>query len=177
MKRFGPRHAATLVVFAGLLIAINFAIAPRRRAVQTKNCEFNLKQITVAMMQYVRDYDEKYPVTARWADDLKPYASNTQTVKEHGIDYLFHCPTSGASYAYNNHLEGFSIAQTDATNVWIFDAEAGQTQRNFSGDGKDWPASPIHEKYPIWGNHLITGDGSVKFAESPPPASAFLLKK
>lgn len=60
-------HYATIgfTVVAGLGGALYLAAQPRLRAVQTKNCEINLKQIGLAMMQYERDYDEHYPNSDR----------------------------------------------------------------------------------------------------------------
>ena len=172
MKRFGPRHAAIIIVVAGLLLAINFAVAPRRRALQTRDCQTNLKQISLAMMQYVRDYDEKYPLAHNWMDVTTPYAARSATNRAVEARYL--CPTSGAFYAYNANLQNSNIARTDAQTVWFFDAQAGGNQRNFSGDGADWPVSPVHQQHPNWGNNVVTGDANTKFAERKPPASAFL---
>jgi prepilin-type N-terminal cleavage/methylation domain-containing protein len=89
-----------LVVIAiiAILAAILFPVFARAREQARKStCTSNIKNITLATLMYVQDYDETFPVVARsgveWTDQggylsywqhLQPYAKNTQ---------VFGCPS------------------------------------------------------------------------------------
>ena len=109
-----------LVVIAviALLAAILFPVFARAREnARRTSCLSNLKQIGLAVMQYVQDYDEKYPSGeltpflggyiggTGWAGDLFPYTKSVQ---------IFKCPSetfvpadatdSAISYACNLNM-------------------------------------------------------------------------
>ena len=161
-----PCHVAVVFVGAGLGIALNLAIGPRRRAAQTKSCQSHLKIISLAMMQYVRDYDEHYPVAARWMDDLKPYGLSRYS--KVSFDQLTHCPTSGDFYAFNGHLSQLSITgDGDSTTlVWFYDAR--NSRYNQFDQGQSWPDSPVHEFGPGRGNNVLFADGHVALTSTKP---------
>lgn len=175
MKQFAPRYAALGVVITGLGVALYLAAQPRLRAVQTKNCEINLKQIGNAMMQYSRDYDEKFPIATRWADDLKPYVASTQNAKTHGIAHLFHCPTTGSFFSYNRQLQTATIEQIKSlTRVPLaIEVAAGQVKTNLNGTGELWPTMPIHETAGAHGNHVLFVDGHVELTTNKPKFRSF----
>ena len=85
-----------LVVIAiiAILAAILFPVFARAREQARKAaCQSNLKQMGLAMMQYVQDFDETFPVaqfdsspTYYWYQAIAPYVKNTQ---------VFSCPTAG----------------------------------------------------------------------------------
>jgi len=94
-----------LVVIAiiAILAAILFPVFARARENARKAaCMSNQKQIGLAAMMYVQDYDEHYPMmqfttALRWYNVLQPYAKSKQ---------VFVCPTSGpagstTSYGWN----------------------------------------------------------------------------
>jgi len=93
-----------LVVIAiiAILAAILFPVfAKAREKARQSSCTSNLKQITLAALQYAQDYDEKmvphYVITAGWGavyrpyDLLQPYVKSTQ---------VWYCP-SNPSVPYN----------------------------------------------------------------------------
>ena len=112
MRRKGFTLIELLVVIAiiAILAAILFPVfAKAREKARQSSCLSNVKQLTLGLMQYVQDYDEKFPgryaVTVypdyvytgqRWDNVIMPYVKNTQ-VKE--------CPsrqsTSEIDYGYN----------------------------------------------------------------------------
>jgi type II secretory pathway pseudopilin PulG len=114
-----------LVVIAiiAILAAILFPVFARAREnARRSSCQSNLKQLGLAVIQYVQDYDEKYPLAGRqgeapttmtdwwwqpWPTEVQPYIKSTQ---------VFRCPSdpggnenqpwTGAqiSYAGNSYL-------------------------------------------------------------------------
>ena len=102
-----------LVVIAiiGILAAILFPVFARARENARKAaCMSNLKQVGLAAMMYVQDYDERYPMSRpyypaapdlRWYDLLQSYAKSTQ---------VFACPTSGPIQGGNSY--GWNIGGT-----------------------------------------------------------------
>ena len=81
-----------LVVIAiiGILAAILFPVFARARENARKtSCISDLKQIGVATLQYLQDYDERYMVVDHdngysWFDPLQPYIKSEQ---------VFRCPS------------------------------------------------------------------------------------
>ncbi|HHX39488.1 MAG TPA: DUF1559 domain-containing protein [Armatimonadetes bacterium] len=85
MKKRGFTLIELLVVIAiiAILAAILFPVFARARENARKsNCQSNMKQIGLATMQYVQDYDETYHLayvmnpTVRFPDLLQPYLKN-----------------------------------------------------------------------------------------------------
>ncbi|MCC7494190.1 MAG: DUF1559 domain-containing protein [Fimbriimonadaceae bacterium] len=87
-----------LVVIAiiAILAAILFPVfAKAREKARQSSCSSNLKQLGIAVMQYVQDYDEMYPRTwygpaaypgsQNWNTVIAPYIKNTQ---------VFQCPSA-----------------------------------------------------------------------------------
>ncbi len=91
-----------LVVIAiiAILAAILFPVFARaREKARQASCESNEKQIMLAVLMYVQDYDEHFPQTAtatgnnswRWCDLIAPYTKNTQ---------MFTCPSDSSATYY-----------------------------------------------------------------------------
>jgi prepilin-type N-terminal cleavage/methylation domain-containing protein/prepilin-type processing-associated H-X9-DG protein len=117
-KRLGFTLIELLVVIAiiAILAAILFPVfAKAREKARQTSCSSNLKQIGLGFLQYVQDYDEKYPCGSAdqngqpgrgWAGVIYPY------VKSYGV---YDCPddptTVGTrpnypvSYALNTNME------------------------------------------------------------------------
>lgn len=86
-----------LVVIAiiAILAAILFPVFGRAREnARRSSCQSNLKQIGLAMMQYVQDYDEHFMVASHddtppytWFQPLQPYIKSEQ---------VFKCPSLGS---------------------------------------------------------------------------------
>lgn len=99
-----------LVVIAiiAILAAILFPVFSRaREKARQASCQSNLKQLGLGLLQYVQDYDEKFPCTpywkcgrpnqsqwteVRWYVLAQPYVKNKQ---------IFRCPTNRAPGGWN----------------------------------------------------------------------------
>jgi prepilin-type processing-associated H-X9-DG protein len=136
---------------------------PFRVAGTTRSCQTNLKQIGLSMMQYVRDYDEKYPPASRWAQVLGPYHK-----RGHGISAGFTCPTEQAGYVYNQYFSyrGRLDWHKAATAPLAFDS----TRRGFNlyDKGTSWPQAPIHRQFSKSGNNVLFQDGHVELLSQKP---------
>jgi prepilin-type N-terminal cleavage/methylation domain-containing protein/prepilin-type processing-associated H-X9-DG protein len=102
MKRRGFTLIEALVVLAIILIlaAILFPLFARGGHDSPRSsCLINIKQVGLGVMQYIQDYDERFPPIAisavasstqfgsgpyGWADAIQPYIKSTG---------IYHCPT------------------------------------------------------------------------------------
>src|SRR5579871_2531261 len=96
-----------LVVIAiiAILAAILFPVfAQAREKARATSCLSNMKQVSLALLMYVQDYDENFPTGSRfnpttnnvyaiglgWAGASLPYIKNTQILK---------CPDDSTSFS------------------------------------------------------------------------------
>ena len=116
-KKVGFTLIELLVVIAiiAILAAILFPVfAQAREKARQASCMSNLKQIGLAELQYVQDYDERYSGSFEDSPDgriyypemVYPYAKNTQ---------IFVCPDSAPSDRFNNDA---SNRQCTNPNTW-----------------------------------------------------------
>ncbi len=113
MKRSGFTLIELLVVIAiiAILAAILFPVfAQAREKARQAACLSNMRQLSTAVMMYVQDYDESYPMTANYNDGSGPRTIWTEMiqpyVKNEGI---FKCPSAiQPGYAANWANRGFA---------------------------------------------------------------------
>lgn len=95
----------------------------------------HLQQLSIAVIQYEQDYDEKMPDAAHWVDELMPYVKKDVTV--------FHDPSLPASqkwgYSYNANLSGKRIAQLDDPTKTVVFFESASGAKNASDTGQSVP--------------------------------------
>lgn len=91
--------------------AILFPVFARAREnARRASCQNNLKQISLAVLQFSQDHNETFPVgttMAQWKPQLKPYLKS---------EALFLCPShngAGESYKVNPALSGLGMATID----------------------------------------------------------------
>ena len=103
-----------LVVIAiiALLAAILFpAFARARENARRASCQSNMKELGIGFIQYVQDYDEKFPCGAfpnaageGWGAQVYPYVKSTQIYvcpDDQSIPYQYDANQYVVSYAYN----------------------------------------------------------------------------
>ena len=99
-----------LVVIAiiAILAAILFpAFARARENARRASCQSNLKQMSLGILQYTQDYDEKFPVfqtqqptgAFAWADTVQPYVKSLQ---------LFQCPSDSVPGQADPRVDGYT---------------------------------------------------------------------
>lgn len=108
MKTFHKQNGFTLIellvviAIIAILSAILFPVFSKaRESARRSSCASNLKQIGIATMMYIQDFDETYPVASLevpssdgmanytisyWFNVLQPYAKNRN---------IWYCPTAG----------------------------------------------------------------------------------
>ncbi len=148
-KRHGFTLIELLVVIAiiAILAAILFPVfAQAREAARTTSCLSNQKQITLGILQYVQDYDERFPIgfyglaandpnkgkkdrfggqyldqNTGWDEACQPYIKNTQ---------LLFCPSAASpGNDYNNpgkNDDGWTGSLNYTTNCRLVGRDWGQ---------------------------------------------------
>ena len=148
-----------LVVIAiiAILAAILFPVFARAREnARRASCQSNMKQIGIGILQYVQDYDERYPMrvywdstsgsTTGWSFIIQPYLKSTQVLQ---------CPSEktapGATwsvngytdYWYSDNFEGTAsgsagVAASEFTAVALTVMNGDARAEEPSYNGMDW---------------------------------------
>jgi prepilin-type N-terminal cleavage/methylation domain-containing protein len=185
-KKPGFTLIELLVVIAiiAILASILFPVFARAREnARRSSCQSNMKQISLGMLQYSQDYDEKYMPfytsngvfgETYWPALIYPYLKSEQ---------IFNCPSYGNSYentAAKHGDSGYGL------NYWLFEGPNGDqrlaesslaqpSQTLFLTDARQIRIVPQGTYIGVWNNdakwsqyrHLDTtvvgfGDGHVK---------------
>lgn len=181
--KFGPAKSGAnagftlielLVVIAiiAILAAILFPVFARAREnARRSSCQSNLKQIGIGFMQYIQDYDERYPQTFNsdatsmapqanvfWPQLLQPYIKSVQVFscpsqKKVGQSQMTVTPWSTAdncNFAYNVAIGNRGFANlaihqskigTSSEVFLIWDADIANGGNNFASDWTSGPAN------------------------------------
>jgi prepilin-type processing-associated H-X9-DG protein len=119
-----------------------------------QSCMSNEKQICLAFMMYMQDYDQTLPLKEEWTDDLMPYIRNEQ---------VFTCPAKpdlAWGYGFNEKLAGLKERKLEgpAQLVLLYESDTGE--KNAVGAGETL-AAPRHQG----GLNFGFADGHVKWSE------------
>jgi len=139
-----------------ILAAIIFPVfAKARERARQITCASNEKQMGVAFMQYVQDYDGKMPPANTWMDATYPYAK-----------FQLHCPDANGQYGYAYYSKLSSaklsnLADPSAVPV-IYDST--NTGKNVTDPLTSMPSPGIHSN----ANNYSFADGHVDSLETPP---------
>lgn len=92
-----------VAVLAGLLFTV---FSQARESGRRAQCQNNLRQIALAMQQYVQDNDGRFPLPLKWQHGVFPYLKTTQ---------VLHCPD------YSRRHEISTETEDALDNRWAFD--------------------------------------------------------
>jgi len=135
------------------LAAVLFPVFVRaREAAKTATCLSNVKQLSLAVIMYAQDHDDKLPPADTWCDSLRPYVKDAR---------IFVCPNARqlkSGYAYNRALSGRPFAEVaePQRTVLLYESDLGW---NGAG-GPETLASP--RRHFFVGNVFGFVDGHVK---------------
>ena len=85
-------------------------------------CQSNLKQIALGVMQFVQDWDERFALHADWKNQLQPYLKN---------EAIFRCPEvehPEESYSFSSELENRSLNEIKepVNTIMIYEGKDGK---------------------------------------------------
>lgn len=183
MKPKSRVSAREVAIVAGVVLFLGIGLAPivrqRRDQRNAADCRQNLKQVGLAMMQYTRDYDEKFPPPEKCLEVLWPYgiARRVSAQSEYLTNpQILSCPSAPFGYAMNRFISGVhqGLIEDYINTPACFDSNLQIP--NASDDGKSWPNPVRHPR----GNNVCFVDGHVKplllrpvfkslFMPAPPP--------
>jgi len=176
MRRRAFTLIELLVVIAiiAILAAILFPVfAKAREKARQSSCQSNCKQIGIAAMQYVQDYDERYPMwgwqaasanTRFWGNLVQPYLKSIQ---------VFVCPSDTApwnvegilgSYSYNDSFwtgwlsAGVSMAAVREPSNTVYITDGNWVDFNSGNMG----GRIVLDRH-LGGVNVIYADGHVKW--------------
>ena len=168
-SRVGFTLIELLVVIAiiSILSAILFpAFARARENARRASCMSNGKQMGLAMMQYVQDYDEKFPICIRNLNDRIEVWDNAifAYLKSDGV---YVCPSASTnntrSYVFNVWLAGWTdypfSGKTDTTprTIGIADIENSANTVLISENWAQTNATGIYNLRGRWTSSVGTG--------------------
>jgi prepilin-type processing-associated H-X9-DG protein len=134
---------SVLVVVGGFLLYC--LLAPIYKSSKPKatstSCLSNMKQLGLALLMYVQDYDEKFPPAAEWMDMTLPYLKNENTYRCPGVAEK---DKFAYGYGFNRKLERTlyeKIAEPEKT-IMLF--ESWNLKKNVSDSVLTLLESPRH---------------------------------
>jgi len=142
-----------LVVIAiiAILAAILFPVfAKAREKARQSSCLSNVKQLTLAMLQYTQDYDERFPmcrypngrdnvpspltgtnVTFTWCENIYPYVRNRQ---------VYICPSDARA-----RPTSFGTVGTNYGQIWSYGRNYGYFNGYKAVVNAEWPLASFPE--------------------------------
>ena len=149
------------VLMIPILAAILFPVfSQARNKAQSVSCLSNMKQMSLGLMMYQQDYDERMPPAKRWMDASYPYIKS---------DNVFHCSVYSSQnrqnygYGFNSTLSQLSSTQIAGKNLsrvstpMLF--ESGKLGRNEYDPVQSVINPPRHHD----GNNFAYLDGHAKY--------------
>ncbi|BCM88547.1 hypothetical protein IAD21_00380 [Abditibacteriota bacterium] len=150
-------------------------LARARENARSSSCQSNMKQLGLGMLQYMQDYDDKFPLgTApkrNWVYLINPYTKSCP---------ILHCPSdvSGTktmvpSYWMNANLNdksgsGVALKTLDKPDRTFLYGEwdAGTATSPFTLNEKGWSAKSTYADRHLFGSNYGFVDGHVKWFSS-----------
>lgn len=153
--------SAMLGVSVAVFVIAFFHVGCSYTAAHKSQCQSNVKRLSMGMLMYSHDFDEHFPVSARWTDLIAPELRKDSSYVKSADGDPFGCPAAQtpASYGMNAALSRTSLATISAPSETVLLFEADGPIRSFSGGANNV----------AWSRHLEApnfayADGHVKHA-------------
>ncbi|MCS7224450.1 MAG: DUF3352 domain-containing protein [Armatimonadetes bacterium] len=116
-------------------------------------CQTHLRTLSLAVVMYTQDWDDRLPLAPTWADRLAPYLRSEEPHICPSRTYL------KRGYAFNRRLSGmnFNLITHPADTVQLFESNLGGS--NPSDFGESWIVGGVH----FGGNNTGFVDGHIKW--------------
>lgn len=138
----------------------------RSQALQEAS-QSNLKQLSIGILQYAHDHDDKLPDADKWVTQIMPYVQSEAVFRDPAA------PGQKWGYAFNHTLSGIALDDLDdpAATVLLFESTCGK--KNASDTGDSLPARGHHSG----GTDYALADGHIKWeADGAKPSFALTGK-
>ena len=149
----GIAVSAGALLLGTLYLAILYPVFSnaREKARQTA-CLSNMKQLSLGLIMYAQDWDEKAPPADTWSDAIDPYVKSRK---------IYVCPDAldlKCGYAFNDKLtsDAFATMTNPAETLLFFESNLGW---NGHGTAEALPAKPRHKG----GDNFAYCDGHCKW--------------
>lgn len=168
-RAFTLTEILVVVAITAIAALILFPLFARARDNdRPRSCLSNLRQISLGLLMYTQDYDQKLPPTRNardgWGEIIQPY------VKTY---WIFHCPTDNydtdktTDYFFNARLSSVSMEKIPAPNLTISLGD-GTPDQPLDAHLSQLPATWLHDSASPATRHLdganyAFADGHVKW--------------
>jgi prepilin-type N-terminal cleavage/methylation domain-containing protein/prepilin-type processing-associated H-X9-DG protein len=120
-KAFTLIELLVVIAIIAILAAILFPVFARAREnARRASCQSNMKQIGLGVLQYVQDYDEKYPIAWYGASYPGGYQDVDQTTPGTPGMFFKFCTSGTCGANYQNWLSWMDIIYPYVKSVQIF---------------------------------------------------------
>jgi prepilin-type processing-associated H-X9-DG protein len=151
-------------LFVPMVAAILFPVfAKAREKARQTACLSNLKLVSLGMLAYMQDYDQKLPPSANWMDNVGAFQAvdpNRGTVDPFKCPAAPAPPTGGTNYAFDSRLSQKNpFAMTTSAQQMTLLYDSTNTARNAADPGTSLPIPGRHAN----GNNVAFADGHAKW--------------
>jgi prepilin-type N-terminal cleavage/methylation domain-containing protein/prepilin-type processing-associated H-X9-DG protein len=191
-KGFTLIELLVVIAIIAILAAILFPVfAQAREKARQISCTSNEKQLGLAMIQYVQDYDERFPVgrietweTAGWAGQIWPYLKVKAILAcpdDPSIPYIWGTNVTDPSfqvnsYAFNDSLmgdqnsgNGAALSSLNSASKTVMMCESQNNWVDPSNYSADTISPGVTGDSFFWGGHPSPGGTLDKYATGPIP--------
>ena len=122
----GREYAIAGLVLAAVIIPIRYRAAEVYQKRLTPVCLNNIQRVSLSILLYTTDYDDKYPPKSKWCDLIDAHEARSEYPMRPGY---YQCPNAReqrCGYAYSDRMPTSFSWQADdqKTTLMIFDAKA-----------------------------------------------------
>jgi prepilin-type processing-associated H-X9-DG protein len=119
------------VVAIPIIAAILFPVFAQARAkAQQVSCLSNVKMQSLGLLMYVEDYDETFPRSKTWMDNIDSYVKHPTA---------FHCPSvadkDAFGYAFDSRLGGKLLGKIAEPRTTMMNYDSSMLTRNATDEG------------------------------------------